>query len=801
MEAHLNFANLDMLISSIMDYQRYGKLDVAAIMGPKYDRVQIFYSNPDYYTRQKHASWKKKQQQQQQEASSTTATTTTSSSTIASTWQTKTDDFFPYSDCEHCFWTGYFTSRTTFKRMERVASSFLLAARQIDALATAAVTNESSNGDEDGNIPADCAGTPGECKITTGGCCCDSPLFVLEDAVGVAQHHDAISGTGKQHVTDDYSFRLHHGLQTAAKHVGRRLETLLLGSHHDNNSTLEWTYCPLLHNESICDLSVEATRSNDMTVYVAVYNALPRNRSTIVRLPVASLDTYQVLDLTSNLTQSVCSVSAPLVKLDDEPRYVLLWDSGSLPPLGLKTFSITKIEGDENAEFDSMDGFDTQTEMERMLLDDNTVQVTNGLVTVDMDASTGQIKKIASNGIELGLQQSWGYYTSFDSKFDRSEVQPRSSREQNSGAYIFRPSTPTQELVPLKPRHGAATFVNTSVGMEIHVTFTKPWIRQVTRVLAGQPYVEIEYTIGPIPTDDGRGKEIVTRYAAPAIKSNATFFTDSNGRKFQRRQRNYRPSWNMDVYEPIAGNYYPVNAAIYLQDSKASMAVVVDRSQGGSSLQDGVLELMVQRRTLADDARGVDEPLNETCGGMTPYPPYGKAERVGEGVVVRGFHRLMVGAGLMGASLARSTMDASFSEAVVFIGTSKKSVKMDRTTFSGLQAALPPNVFVVTLTKLSDRNQTTFLLRLGHQYGVGDDENLSASVSVDLEHLFSDFQVDSVTEMSLTGNEKWDDFVSRRLDWSQGEKSRLSSSLPSNGSLVVELMPMEIRTYEILVQK
>jgi len=69
----------------------------------------------------------------------------------------------------------------------------------------------------------------------------------------------------------------------------------------------------------------------------------------------------------------------------------------------------------------------------------------------------------------------------------------------------------------------------------------------------------------------------------------------------------------------VAGNFYPVNAAMSLQDALASMAVVVDRSQGGASLHDGALELMVQRRNLADDDKGVAEPLNETCGGMTPY--------------------------------------------------------------------------------------------------------------------------------------------------------------------------------------
>lgn len=37
-----------------------------------------------------------------------------------------------------------------------------------------------------------------------------------------------------------------------------------------------------------------------------------------------------------------------------------------------------------------------------------------------------------------------------------------------------------------------------------------------------------------------------------------------------------------------------------------------DRSQGGSSLNNGEVELMQNRRLLYDDRRGVDEALNET---------------------------------------------------------------------------------------------------------------------------------------------------------------------------------------------
>ena len=61
-------------------------------------------------------------------------------------------------------------------------------------------------------------------------------------------------------------------------------------------------------------------------------------------------------------------------------------------------------------------------------------------------------------------------------------------------------------------------------------------------------------TVGPIPNAQSpRGKEIVARYSTP-LRTNATFFTDSNVREFYKRERNFRPSWPYTPVEPIAGN-------------------------------------------------------------------------------------------------------------------------------------------------------------------------------------------------------------------------------------------------------
>ena len=45
--------------------------------------------------------------------------------------------------------------------------------------------------------------------------------------------------------------------------------------------------------------------------------------------------------------------------------------------------------------------------------------------------------------------------------------------------------------------------------------------------------------VGPIPVEDGIGKEVVVVYKTE-IRSNGTFFTDSNGRQLVERKRGER---------------------------------------------------------------------------------------------------------------------------------------------------------------------------------------------------------------------------------------------------------------------
>lgn len=118
------------------------------------------------------------------------------------------------------------------------------------------------------------------------------------------------------------------------------------------------------------------------------------------------------------------------------------------------------------------------------------------------------------------------------------------------------------------------------------------WISQVVRVYKNESKAEFQWLVGPIPVEDFVGREIISRFDTD-IASNGIFYTDSNGREMLRRQLNHRNTWNLTLLEKVAGNYYPVTAKIAIEDDTRRFSLLTDRAQGGSSLTNGSIELMV----------------------------------------------------------------------------------------------------------------------------------------------------------------------------------------------------------------
>ncbi|KAI1886659.1 hypothetical protein AGOR_G00198080 [Albula goreensis] len=676
--ANLWYKNLDKLIRYVNAKQSQGS------------KVNVLYSTPSCYLQELHRA--------------------------NLTWSVKTDDFFPYADDAHDFWTGYFTSRPALKRYERISNSLLQVCNQLEVL-----------------------GGPSSKKGPHG----DGDSETLRKAMAVAQHHDAVSGTEKQHVADDYAKRLATGCAHCQVLVSNALSKL-------SGSGAPRVYCENL-NISVCPLTESSHKFS-----VTVYNPLSRSISWAVRLPVNG-SRYSVTDPSGRLVDSqVIPVSQSTQDIRRDRGYArneLLFQAQA-PPLGFRTYSVSLLP---NRPLRASPQHGTPLYLQ------------NKFLKVTFDPETGLLSSLTNMETKQTMQLKQNFYWYNASLGNRESSQP-------SGAYIFRPNSSTPVPVSLTAK---TQTVQNSVVQEVWQQFG-PWVSQVVRLYQDSRELELEWTVGPVPVKDGHGKEVITRLET-SINSSGLFYTDSNGREVLERRRDFRPTWDLKQTEPIAGNYYPINSRMYIKDKEQQLTVVTDRSQGGSSILDGSLEIMLHRRLLVDDYRGVGEALSEPG-------------EYGEGLVVRGRLLLALTPPAAAADTHRPLAESLVLQPLISLqdGDLHPNTLLE---FSGLQAALPPAVHLLTL---SQWDRDSMLLRLEHQFQAKESQSHSQPVTVNLQKLFSTLDVVGVSEMSLAANQ-WKDKMTR-MEWkgNTGEKPlRQESADPSPWE--VTLKPMEIRTFLLRV--
>lgn len=411
-------------------------------------RVNAFYSSPSAYVAAKRAE-------------------------VTVAWPLKTDDFFPYADGPHQFWTGYFTSRPAWKRMVRSGSAAFQSLRQLGAL---------------------------------GGSAAQLDLAQLEQALAVAQHHDAVSGTAKQHVTFDYARRLAAGL--AAAHVAALPGlSVLVGAAAA--APKSWSVCPLA-NVSIC-APTQTLAAGAGQLHVAVYNSLAQPLDAVVELPISASSLKLVAGPTASAAgptsvQIVPSLPPVTNYATADPaaaRRTALFHA-RVPPLGhaLYTFTATTEKTDEQP------AKAPEHRAAAAAAVGSAVTIENEALSLTFDAS-GALASITNKAAKLTtpLTQVFRYYKASEgSKASGGGGQGSGGRGQASGAYIFRPNVSNSFATgaPLITRVVGVDAVATGGALVQEVTQTfGPWVSQRVRLAAGARHAEFTYTVGPIPLDDG----------------------------------------------------------------------------------------------------------------------------------------------------------------------------------------------------------------------------------------------------------------------------------------------------------
>lgn len=303
-------------------------------------------------------------------------------------WETKFDDFFPYADEPNRFWTGYFTSRPALKYNIRRTGAYLQAVRQLAAL-----------GHLNDPASADSIGT-------------------LERAMATAQHHDAVSGTEKQYVADDYAQKLSIGVEKCSGVVDFSLQSIVK-ARFDQDLRTKLVYCPLL-NATEC-----GPIEHSFNYTVVVYNPLARNVSAWITLPIDDVR-VKIIDLETQKpvptaeTAEIYEEERDIVERRSRAQYRLVFQAAELPPLGFRTYRVEKCPTVSD-----------QVGLKRLQTPiASTFNIKNDLIGIKFDPN-GNLIAIDNRqtNVSMNVQQSFCFY---ESKWDFEKS------ERASGPYVFK---------------------------------------------------------------------------------------------------------------------------------------------------------------------------------------------------------------------------------------------------------------------------------------------------------------------------------------------------------------------------
>ncbi|XP_050359988.1 lysosomal alpha-mannosidase-like isoform X2 [Nymphalis io] len=756
---------------------------------------------------------------------------------------TKQDDFFPYASDPTAYWTGYFTSRPTTKFFERQGNRFLQMVKHLQIL----------GGLEEHN------------KFV---------LNELKSAMGVMQHHDAITGTEKQHVAHDYERLLDVAIEDAL-FVARQAFNKIAQRDALKPPLLSYDRCRF--NESSCHTS-ETSRQ----FVVTIYNPLGWMVMEPIHIPVLNA-TYEVYAPNGEkITSQLIDIPEPVKKIPTRKSGATheLVFIAKLHPLGVKSFYVKKITkkskrdvisktndyyGNINDYWKNLhdnfveihnldDGKDYKIKEEQIPLPisrvDTKINIEKGInVDILKDKDDNSNVKELERIIKEAKTETVGRARSLDKKrnypilneeelrmlADEPTVVERmdedyleneymkiridntgvthmilpdrttnlkvqlfywtgcfgnntNTSERSSGAYIFRPQT----TVPYSMTYRNTGTVKGEIVQEFRAE-TKENAASVLRLYNGLNYFVHDFVVGPIPVDDKVGKEYVVRYNTNVV-NNGEFYTDSNGRQMLKRKLNERPQWNLTLEEPIAGNYYPVTNKISIQDDQSRISILTDRSEGGSSLEEGSIELMLHRRLLHDDAFGVGEALNEVAQGV--------------GLVMRGQHKILNHNpdNHMELIAERKLVIQTHLQPIVFVSNAD-NIKLDAwmkldNCFKGMKE-LPNGLHLLTLEPWT---QDSLLLRFENYI----DKSNNSTLQVDLSEVFNNIKIISIKETTLAANqwlgdvEKWtwrtenefsESFNFEYNNFNSVPRARNVDEVAADDGLKIKIKAKQIRTF------
>ncbi|XP_070545855.1 alpha-mannosidase 2x-like [Ptychodera flava] len=487
-------------------------------------------------------------------------------------------DFFTYSDREDHYWSGYFTSRPFYKNLDRVLESNLRAAEIVYSLAMATAKRHT---------------IPGFNGLTE-----MERLVKARRQMGLFQHHDGITGTGKDVVVIDYGQRMLEGINEA-KRVIRNSAQFLMMTQKDNYKE-EVVFFDLDEKRASHDAMSEKTviSLSDQPTKVVIINSLAQERQEMVLLLVSSSN-VEVMDWQGNIVTSQSNLVWTGSDSSLETFFELVFVA-ELPGLGMRTYSIRDLGTHESPEHSQsrvtiLNAGEQDTLVRgsfHVFKESNAYgdfSIENAFISAEFTGTNGLLKSITTKADSKRTSIS----------LDFVMYGTRNTKDK-SGAYLFLPDGEAKTITEgLKP---VIRLIRGRLLSEVHVTFDHVFhcVRLAKSPGADGTALEISNIVD---IRSQKNKEIVMRIKTDIQNIDKSFYTDLNGFQIQRRKTLSKL--------PLQANVYPMPAMSYIEDGMSRLTLHTAQALGVASLQTGWLDVFLDRKLEQDDNRGLQQGVKD----------------------------------------------------------------------------------------------------------------------------------------------------------------------------------------------
>lgn len=517
-----------------------------------------------------------------------------------------TGDFFVYSDVFNegrpAYWSGYYTTRPFYKSLGRELESILRSTEIVYTLALARARQQGQN----------------------------RTVQILErdyqrmtsarQRMADFQHHDAITGTSKGFVMHDFGVRLYDGVQLATSTLTHAVQYLLtvhprLVEERYESLSQHWPsfLYPPQDRPSFHTLPrpIILTVKPTVDVQLVLVNTLVHFRQELIKVIVQDKK-VRVLDpdrrpVAFQFTPVWNYTAGPFQPLQSEVQLEFI---AELPPLSFSVYTLRWDDDDDKEDNTAVTTIynsggrvdDFPDELPAPVLREtkapSQLHIENDFFRAEFDPNTGLLSGLMSKKTNHRTKVGLSFQAYVSAQF-------------HSGAYLFMPE-PRQPVINVSdnaPYFGVVrgplyseviiiypNFLHHVVRLYHDVGSKNGWGQDASLLQKAGLYMETLVDYPPPP--HFRETELFMRLTTD-VDNGDVFYTDSNCFQMQRRVRlkNLGPETN----------YYPLTCMMYVQDTKQRMSLVVAHAHGGSSLENGWMEVMLERRSMYDDSRGLGE--------------------------------------------------------------------------------------------------------------------------------------------------------------------------------------------------